>query len=180
MFQIKRNWVCFNCSQRTSMLWCSLLQIFSCLKVFFFVWFSDHVLLVKNDQQWKTFGMIYNMTMSGKTNFSAYPLWHHNVFHVTCLVFPVFWSPSVLLKIGQYTKSSLMIYNLSTFGKNNCGDHKLWRHWYLGNGVLRKMWYDGFRNCFTYLWFWDNKKWDYSSSSSSNQYHLNDLNYQMK
>ena len=23
------------------------------------------------------------------------------------------------------------------------------------------MWLDGFRNCFTYWWFWDNKKWDY-------------------
>ena len=113
------------------------------------------------------------ISLPNRYDIITFSMWRH-------LVFPVFWSPSVLLKIGQYTKSSLMIYNLSTFGKNNCGDHKLWRHWYLGNGVLRKMWYDGFRNCFTYLWFWDNKKWDYSSSSSSNQYHLNDLNYQMR
>ena len=28
-------------------------------------------------------------------------------------IFPVFWSHSVLIKIGQYTKSNLMIYNFS-------------------------------------------------------------------
>ena len=50
------------------------------------------------------------------------------------------------------------------FWKNNfCGDRKLWRHQYLGNVFLRKMWYYGFWNCFTYWWFWDNKKWDYPS-----------------
>ena len=29
------------------------------------------------------------------------------------LIFPVFWSHSVLIKIGQHTKSNLMIYNFS-------------------------------------------------------------------
>ena len=33
------------------------------VKYFFPAWFSDHGLPVKNDQQWKTFQMIYNMTM---------------------------------------------------------------------------------------------------------------------
>ena len=48
-------------------------------------------------------------------------------------------------------------------GKNFCGDRKLWRHWYLGNEVLRKMWHDDFRNCFNYWWLLDNKKWNYPS-----------------
>ena len=54
-----------------------------------------------------------------------------------------------------------MIYNLSMFGTKMLAvtvnelwrqlnyDRKLWRHWYLGNGGLRKMWWDGFQNCFT-------------------------------
>ena len=33
------------------------------VKYFCSTWFSDHCLLVKNDQQWKTFRMIYNMVM---------------------------------------------------------------------------------------------------------------------
>ena len=90
------------------------------VKYFYSTWFSDHGLfLIKNDQQWKTFRMIYNKAMYGRKKFfSTYQLWRHNILYLTrYLVFPAFWSHSVLLKIVQYTKSNLVIYSLSTFGK---------------------------------------------------------------
>ena len=88
------------------------------VKYFFSAWFSDHGLLVKNDQQWKTFRVINNMTIFRKKEFSpCYHLWRHNNLYLTrYLVFPAFWSHSVLFKIGQYTKNNLMIYNSSMFG----------------------------------------------------------------
>ena len=50
--------------------------------------------------------------------FPTFQLWRHNILYLTRYpVFPTFWSYSVLLKIGQYTKGNLVIYNLSTFGK---------------------------------------------------------------
>ena len=72
-----------------------------------------------------------------KKNFPTYQLWCHNILDLMqYLVFPVFWSHSGLLKIGQHTKSNLMIYNLSMFEiKIFCSYHKLWCHWDLGNSV---------------------------------------------
>ena len=126
-------WLRFSCSQQTSMdfyklyMQCSgsLLQIFSYHKVnenvkyFFSEWFSDLSLLVKNDQQWRTFRMIYKMITFRKRNFfPTHQLWRHKTLYLTWyLIFPSFWSHSVLLKIGRYTKSNLMIYNLRMFGK---------------------------------------------------------------
>ena len=37
------------------------------VKYFISAWFLDHGLLVKNDQQWKTFRFVYNMTIFRKT-----------------------------------------------------------------------------------------------------------------
>ena len=89
------------------------------VKYFFSAWLPDHGLLVKDDQQWKTFWMIYNMAMLGRKKiFPTYQLWRHNILYRTrYLVLPAFWSHSVLLKIGQYAKENLMIYILSIFGK---------------------------------------------------------------
>ena len=42
------------------------------VKYFFSAWFSDHGLLVKNDQQWKTFRVTYNMNMFRKKIFFPY------------------------------------------------------------------------------------------------------------
>ena len=89
------------------------------VKYFFRVWFLDHGLLVKNNEHWNTFQMIYNMTMFRKKNFFfAYQLWRHNILYLTWnLIFLAFWNHSVLLRIGQYTKSNLMTYNLKMFEK---------------------------------------------------------------
>ena len=58
------------------------------VKYFFSVWFSDHGLLVKNDQRWKTFQMIYSITMfRKKIFFPTYQLWHHNILYLTCTPF---------------------------------------------------------------------------------------------
>ena len=144
MYHVKRNCLRFNCLQRTSMQWSLALDFFSYhrAKEIFSAWFSDHGLLVKNDQQWKTFRKIYNMAILENKIFPGYQLWRHNILYpMQYLAFPAFWSHSVLSKIGQYTKNNLMIYNLSMFGKIIfCGDRKLWRHQYLGNVVFRKMW----------------------------------------
>ena len=77
------------------------------------------IILVKNDHQWKTFQMIYNMAIfARKKFFPTYQLWRHNILYLMrYLVFPAFWSHSVLLKIGQYTKRNLMIYSLGMLGK---------------------------------------------------------------
>ena len=54
---------------------------------------------------------------SEKKLFPTHQLWRHNILYLMrYLVFPVFWSHIVLLKIGLYTKRNLMIYNLSMFG----------------------------------------------------------------
>ena len=105
----------------------SLLQFFSYhrakenVKYFFSCWFSDHSPLIKNDLQWKTFRMIYKMAMfRKKKNFPTYQPWRHNNLYLTWhLISLAFWSHGVLIKIGQYTKCSLMIYNLSMFRKIN-------------------------------------------------------------
>ena len=116
----------FNCPQRKSMEWFLALDLFlwqsrakENVKYFFSAWLPDHGLLVKDDQQWKTFWMIYNMAMLGRKKiFPTYQLWRHNILYRTrYLVLPAFWSHSVLLKIGQYAKENLMIYILSIFGK---------------------------------------------------------------
>ena len=44
------------------------------VKYFFSAWFLDHGLLVKNDQQWKTFREIFNMTMFRKKNLPCLPV----------------------------------------------------------------------------------------------------------
>ena len=121
-YHIKRNWLRFNCRQWSSVDYYklymqysgSLLQIFSCHKIkenvkyFFSRWFSDHGLLVKIDQHWKNFQVIYNMIMFRKKISPTYQLWSHNVLYLTWyLIFHAFWIHSVLLKVGQYTKSNL-------------------------------------------------------------------------
>ena len=74
--------------------------------------------LLKNDQHWKAFQMIYNMTMVSEKNVPYLPVRRHNILYLTWyLIFPAFWSHSVLLKIGQYAKSNLMIHNLGMLGK---------------------------------------------------------------
>ena len=78
--------------------------------------FSSSLLFKENDQHWKTFQVVYNMTMFRKNLFPTYQLWHHNILYLAWyFIFPAFWSHSV--KIGQYTKSNLMIYNFSMFRK---------------------------------------------------------------
>ena len=102
---------------------------------------SDHGLLVKNDQKSKTSRMLHNMAALGKMFYPTYQLWRRNTLHLTwCLVFLAFWSRSFLLNITLSTKSYLMIYNLSMFGIKLCCLSELWRHRYLGNWVVRKMW----------------------------------------
>ena len=63
------------------------------VKYFFSVWFSDHGLLVKNNQHWKTFQVIYNMTMfkkkvSLRTSYDvvAFCIWR--VSHFPCILKP--------------------------------------------------------------------------------------------
>ena len=87
--------------------------------IFFSAWLSDHGLLIKTNQQWKTFRMIYNRTMFGREEiFTTCQLWRHNILYLTrYLVSPAFWNHSVLFKIGQYTKRNLLTYSLSMFGK---------------------------------------------------------------
>ena len=75
--------------------------------------FQINVLLVKIDQHWKTFQIICNMTMFRK-QFTICELWHYNILYLSWYLI---WKHSVLLKIGQYTKSNLMMYDLSMFGK---------------------------------------------------------------
>ena len=79
------------------------------VKYFFSAWFSDHGLLVKmisNERPFKWY-----------INFPSYQLLRHNILYLTrYLVFPAFWSHSILLKIGQYTKSNMIIFNSSMFG----------------------------------------------------------------
>ena len=65
----KSNLITFEYASKKMNFGGSLLSIFSYheakenVKYFFSAWFSDHGLLVKNDQQWKTFRMMYNMAM---------------------------------------------------------------------------------------------------------------------
>ena len=50
--------------------------------------------------------MIDIMTMFRKKLFPTYQFWRHNILYLTWyLIFLAFWSHSVLLRIGQYTKS---------------------------------------------------------------------------
>ena len=84
------------------------------VKYLFSTWFSGHGLLVKNNQQWKTFRMVFNnamfgnMAMFGSKKIPTFQLWRHNILYLTqYLVFSAFWSHSVLLKIGQYTKGTM-------------------------------------------------------------------------
>ena len=133
------------------------------MNYFFSAWFSDRALLVKNDQQWKTFRMIYNMTMFWKRIFSiitsddviTFCIWRGILFFLRfeAIVFYKKWS---VHKEQPHVISFKHVWN-----KHFCGDRKLWRHRYVDNGLPRKMWWDGFQNCFTYWWFWDNKKWNY-------------------
>ena len=83
------------------------------VKYFFSAGFSDHCFLVKNDQQWKSFRMIYNMARFARKKNSL--LTSYDV--ITFVSDALLWSHSVFLKIGQYTNSNLVIYSLSTFGK---------------------------------------------------------------
>ena len=55
-----------------------------------------------------------------------------NISYLTWyLIFPTFWSNSVLLEIGQYSKSSLMTYNFTIFPT-----YQSWRH-----NILYLTWY---------------------------------------
>ena len=123
MYQIKTNWLRYSWPQRTSMDYYKVIYIcngvvrcfiFFCItklkkmsNLIFRLWF-----LVKSNLYWKTFQMKYNMTMFRKV-FPTYQLSHLEWY----LIFPAFRTHSVLLKIGQYSKSNLMIHNLSMFGK---------------------------------------------------------------
>ena len=74
----------------------------------------------KNDQHWKTFQMLWIWLCLEIFFFfcPTYQLLRHNILYLTWyLIFPAFWSHSILLKIGKYTNSNLMIYNLIMFGK---------------------------------------------------------------
>ena len=90
------------------------------VKNFFSACFWDHGLFVKNGQQWKlSNGIQYGYDWKRK-NFPYLPVmkWSHNILYRTrYLVFPEFESHSVLLKIGHYAKTNLVIYKLSMFGK---------------------------------------------------------------
>ena len=59
------------------------------------------------------------MTMFRKKIFSYIAVITHNILYLTkYLIFPcILKLYSVSLKIGQYTKNDLMLYNLSIFGK---------------------------------------------------------------
>ena len=95
-----------------------LLSIFSYCKVkqnvkyFFFGWFSDHGLSTKNNQQWETFQILYNITMFKFFIFlPTYQLWRHNILYVAYismyLIFPACPSHSIFLKLVLYTKRNL-------------------------------------------------------------------------
>ena len=127
----------------------SLLLIFSYhrakenAKYFFSGWFSDHDFLVKKDLQWKIFKkksfFLYNI----------YDVIKFCIWRAWFLIFPTFWSHSVLIKTDQYVKSSLLKYNLSMFGKIifvvDVDDDVIGIQ-AKGRGFLRKMWYDSFSN----------------------------------
>ena len=127
----------------------SLLKFFSYhrakenVSYFFCAWSSDHGLWVKNDLQWKTFQMIYNMTLPGKNIFSYLPVMTSWLWY---LIFSTFWSHIFLLKIGQYTKSNLMVYNFSMFRKIIFDDRELWCHRYL------QPWEKCLRKALVFLW----------------------------
>ena len=115
-YHIKRNWLRFNCLQQTSMQLVPCFTFFRQIFLFcviFRSWsFSKKWSAMKdllNDKQYDYVCKIF---------FPNYQFWSHNIFYLTWyLVFPAFWSHSVLLQIGQYTNSNLMIYSLSIFGK---------------------------------------------------------------
>ena len=124
----KSNLMIYNWSMHRKLSFSSsLLKIFSYdrakenVSYFFCAWSSDHRLWVKNDLQWKTFQMIYNMTLPGKNIFPYLPVMTWWLWY---LIFSTFWSHIFLLKIGQYTKSNLMVYNFSMFRKII-----FWRPW---------------------------------------------------
>ena len=59
-------------------------------------------------EDWKTFRMVFNNAMFGSKKIPTFQLWRHNILYLTqYLVFSAFWSHSVLLKIGQYTKGTM-------------------------------------------------------------------------
>ena len=134
----KSNLMIYNWSMHRKLSFSSsLLKIFSDhrakenVSYFFCTWSSDHGLWIKNDLQWKTFQMIYNMTLSGKNIFLYLPVMTSWLWY---LIFPTFWSHIFLLKIGQYTKSNLMVYNFSMFRKIIP-----WRPWIMMSSISTTM-----------------------------------------
>ena len=93
----------FNCPHWTSMQWLFALDSYHWakdnVKYFFSAWFSDHGIFVKNDEM---FGIFF---------FPTNQLWRHNILYMTRSRVPC------ILKIDQYTKSNLKIYNLSMSGE---------------------------------------------------------------
>ena len=98
--------------------------------------------------------------------------WH--VSHFPCILKPLYF-----IKSCSVHKEKPEVYNLGMVGKKICGDCKLWCYWYLDNWVLKKMYKEGFKNCSTYCWFWDNK-WDYPSCQIVKVISLSNTPWQMK
>ena len=109
---------------------------------------------------------LYIIWLYSEKSFTTYRLRSHNAYYLTFyilylnLIFNIFWSRGVLLKIGHYTKINLMIYNcIRMFGKITFV--VIVRYEVIGMLAIKSLEKCG-RNvfdCFTYWWLWNNKNW---------------------